>query len=286
MSTQYNGIDGNVSRGSQFSISSSTNATPISVTTGANHLLTTGDVVHIEGHRVNTNANGDWVVTVTGLNTVTLNTSVGNGVGAATGTLQGLGLIPDSFAIPSDGDAPNAASVNVAFEAVGDRTAWLARRTGAYRLVSETILSVDDNHNPLTVWAGATTNNTAAWVAISNTQVWNTNNGPTVNTGDWVEVELVTSAANNAGASYAPICIFQNIYAPGAAVGSYTKVPGSAQAVEVSAGWQPLHLFGRFQAAATGYLSLQIYLFGVNPTGPQAQLGGDYQYVARVWRPN
>lgn len=66
-------------------ITSSTNASPIEIT-AANHGYATGDKVTIIGHAINTNANGSWTVTRTGTNTFTLDGSVGNGVGAATGT--------------------------------------------------------------------------------------------------------------------------------------------------------------------------------------------------------
>lgn len=68
-------------------ISSSTNATPISITS-ANHGYSTGDTVVITGHTVNTNANGTWEITVTGTNTFTLDNSTGNGTGATTGNVR------------------------------------------------------------------------------------------------------------------------------------------------------------------------------------------------------
>lgn len=71
-----------------FNISSSTNSTPISVTTSANHGYSTGDTIVITGHTTNTNANGTWEITVTGLTTFTLNNSTGNGVGGAAGTTR------------------------------------------------------------------------------------------------------------------------------------------------------------------------------------------------------
>jgi len=66
-------------------IVSSTNAGPIQITSGAAHGLSTGDYVKIIGHAVNTAANGTWKITVNGANTFTLDGSVGNGVGVATG---------------------------------------------------------------------------------------------------------------------------------------------------------------------------------------------------------
>ena len=68
-------------------ITSSTNATPIAITCTA-HGYSTGDTVVITGHTTNTNANGTWEITNTGANTFTLDGSVGNGVGGASGNVR------------------------------------------------------------------------------------------------------------------------------------------------------------------------------------------------------
>jgi len=69
-----------------IAITSSTNANPIVITTPV-HGYTSGDVVEVLNHAVNTNANGTWVVTV--LSTTTFSIPwPGNGVGGATGTVQ------------------------------------------------------------------------------------------------------------------------------------------------------------------------------------------------------
>lgn len=70
-----------------LNIASSTNATPIQITTSANHGLGTNDQVTIANHLINTNANGTWFITRVGATTFTLNTSAGNGIGVATGTV-------------------------------------------------------------------------------------------------------------------------------------------------------------------------------------------------------
>lgn len=67
-------------------IASSTNATPIAITTSVAHGYSTGDTVFICDHTINTNANGTWEITVTGSTTFTLTDSTGNGIGGATGT--------------------------------------------------------------------------------------------------------------------------------------------------------------------------------------------------------
>jgi hypothetical protein len=75
-------------------INSSTNTSPIEITTETAHGLKTGHVVHIKGHLVNTAANNtpgnpSWRVTVTGSNSFTLDGSAGNGVGSNTGVVVG-----------------------------------------------------------------------------------------------------------------------------------------------------------------------------------------------------
>jgi hypothetical protein len=87
-------------------IASSTNANPIAVTTASAHGLTTGDVVEVAGHLVNTNANGVWTVTVTSTTALTL-PNVGNGVGGATGSVMKM-----------ETDANVAFTVNSVFSAV------------------------------------------------------------------------------------------------------------------------------------------------------------------------
>jgi hypothetical protein len=72
---------------SPISITSSTNANPIVITTSASHGYVNGDVVEILNHLVNTNANGTWAVTNLTATTFSIPWA-GNGVGAATGTAQ------------------------------------------------------------------------------------------------------------------------------------------------------------------------------------------------------
>lgn len=74
----------------ELAIASSTNATPIEITTSVSHLLKTGDQVHVKDHLVNTNANNtlanpNWTITKVDATKFTLDNSVGNGVGVATG---------------------------------------------------------------------------------------------------------------------------------------------------------------------------------------------------------
>lgn len=78
-------------------IASSTNATPIVITTSVAHGFTTGDIVVITGHVTNTAANGIWAITAASGSVFSLtdpilaSNVVGNGVGGATGRAVNLG---------------------------------------------------------------------------------------------------------------------------------------------------------------------------------------------------
>lgn len=78
-------------------IASSTNATPIVITTAVAHGFTTGDIVSITGHTTNTAANGIWAITAASgsvfslTDPITAANVVGNGVGGATGRAVNLG---------------------------------------------------------------------------------------------------------------------------------------------------------------------------------------------------
>lgn len=113
-------------------IASSTNATPIAITTSAAHGYSTGDTVFICDHTTNTNANGTWEITVTGSTTFTLTGSTGNGVGGAAGTARKATNCVVRLA--------SALTENIASHGnVGDgRTAWVASTNVSTSLSSTT----------------------------------------------------------------------------------------------------------------------------------------------------
>jgi len=131
MSSQFSGepalIEANLP--TAVAIASTTNATPIVVTTAIAHGLETGDYLSVFG-AADPAANGTWRAGAVTATTVALTThpgganSIGTAVGGAVGTVQQASF-GTTIQIPSDADAPTAASVNVGFEALGDRTAWL-----------------------------------------------------------------------------------------------------------------------------------------------------------------
>lgn len=111
--------------GNSVAIVSSTDANPIAIV-ATSHGRTTGDRVLIAGHLVNTRANGEWVITVTGANGFTLDSSgaaTGAGAGGATGTVTrfaATATLPDDIT-----DQRSAASVNSPFGTALDRAQML-----------------------------------------------------------------------------------------------------------------------------------------------------------------
>src|SRR4051794_37835153 len=108
MPVQYGGLPANITGPSaSITIASSTNATPIVVTTSSAHGLIAGDWVFIQKHTTNTAANGLWLVGAVTSTTLTLTGAVGVGVGGASGYIQGFAF-GATGPEPSDGDALTA----------------------------------------------------------------------------------------------------------------------------------------------------------------------------------
>lgn len=137
MSTVISGSSGTVQNNSTRTVSGATNASPIVVQTTAPHGYATNNVVQITGVTGNTAANGTWRVTVIDSTHFSLTGSVGNGAYGGGGTSVDTSLTP-AFTIPSDGDARNAASVNVAFEMLADRTQFLAELVNNVQFQTQT----------------------------------------------------------------------------------------------------------------------------------------------------
>jgi hypothetical protein len=129
MSTTESGDPGTVANSLAATINGATNATPIVISTTAAHLFSDNDTVVVASVGGNTAANGTWKITWLSSTTFSLDTSVGSGAYTSGGTATDVSLTP-AFTIPADGDDLDAASANVAFEALADRTQFLALRLG------------------------------------------------------------------------------------------------------------------------------------------------------------
>ncbi len=77
-------------KASGLAVAGASNTSPIEITTGYDHYLSTGDRVYISGAGGNTNANGYSVVTVTGPKKFTLDGKAGNGAYTAGGVVAVL----------------------------------------------------------------------------------------------------------------------------------------------------------------------------------------------------
>lgn len=105
------------------SISATTNATPIVLTTSTAHGLKTGDFFLVTGAQ-DPAANGVWEAGTITSTTVVLTGSVGTLVGGAQGSVINLSF-GVTYPVPTDGEKPRAATFAPGYEALGDRTAYL-----------------------------------------------------------------------------------------------------------------------------------------------------------------
>lgn len=112
---------------------SSTNATPI-VFTKVGHGIVTGDIVQVYGHTVNTNANGKWKATRINADQFSLDNSVGNGVGGATGKFS---VINHRIVQLTNAVTKNITNCDVAWTAGANCTATVQAAANSSSLVKE-----------------------------------------------------------------------------------------------------------------------------------------------------
>lgn len=174
-----------------IAIASSTNASPIVVTTAAPHGYGTGTwTVQIVGHQVNTAANGLWQAEVTGASTFRLIGSTGTGVGGATGVAQNMSVGP-VVTLPADGDLADAASVNGPNESAADVAPYLFQRVGAYNLHA---VYQTGTFTSQTNTFSSTALTTATWVPLTGlTDIFSASSDRYLASGDLLEVEFGTT---------------------------------------------------------------------------------------------
>jgi hypothetical protein len=137
MSVVYNGAGSLVSAttgaGTRVSIFSSTNASPIVVSTWTSHGFNTGDTVEIEGHTTNTPANQVSQITVVDPKHFSLNGTTGIGVGASTGYAINYELLP-AIVLPAGGELVDPGGVGAFAEGLANTAPYLYRASGKYKL--------------------------------------------------------------------------------------------------------------------------------------------------------
>lgn len=294
MSTAYDGIPSNLSGGlpTPVNIFSSTNTTPITITTATPHGLITGDLLQVNGHQVNTSANGLWTGLVTSPTGVTLVGSTGNGVGGATGTTFNMGF-GASFQIPSDGDPAIAASVNVGFEANGDRTALLASCVGSYADLGIVSGPVDPAtpfaSNP---WGSHTFSSTNVWEAVTTTPSPAFTKADFFNGGDVLDITFSLGASTQSVTTgYVYLGMFYEFRASsGTSPVSQTYIPGSGLLLANPEG-TPLNancatLTGKL-VVPTGKTTLDLYIYAMydDVASTTLDLIGPYNPAIRIRRP-
>jgi hypothetical protein len=284
MATQYNGKSANITSTvpAAISIASSTNTSPIVYTTATAHEFNVGDTVDVSGHQVNTTGNLVGVVDPASFttNTFAITGSTGNGVGGATGTAQELGL--GSYSIPADGDADAVASVNVAFETLGDQVAFLATATGKYKAVqaASIVLASTDNGTP---WGGNPALTTATWTQLNVPMIVIPGTIP----GDLIDVEFTGAgwfSGTITGVTVARVGLMASQIEPGG-TDTWVKCGGSAIYVPISTSvYTSVSLSTRIIATAN-QVSVRVGFWATFSGSPTAwQWVDDASAKAVVWR--
>lgn len=162
MSALYDGRPGQITLPTALTVTNVSNANPATVTVSgalpAEFFLggtgyggnPAGPTVDISGVQGATGANGIWTATPTGASTFTIPTGSPPGAYTSGGSVQPL-YLASLYTLPVDGDADNSASIATWGQATGDRTQWLASRTGYTKLAGRTILQ--HAFGPNAVWA-------------------------------------------------------------------------------------------------------------------------------------
>jgi len=271
MPTQENGQAALVARPSFVGVLSTSATDPIVVTSSSPHLLTTGDTVWINGAN-DVGANGVFPVVVLTSTTFELVGSTNDGGGGSAGLIFSLGY-DSTFAIPSDGDTRDAASVDVGLEALADRTAWLASKIGVfvYPHYDQFLFNDDDTGAP---WSTNTLAASYAFVDASPQMPFY------VVTNDLIEIDFDTAFINGTPFPGASLALGYTING-----GSVVKIPGSGISLNQYAQNEvrPLSLFGRILAPSDGLMMLGVV--GIKGSGASTvNLLGDYTFVGRQWR--
>jgi len=294
MSSLYDGIPSNVTVPSAVAIASSTNATPIVVTTSSPHGLTTGSSVYVYQHNTNTAANGTWKVSVVNSTSIILVGSVGNGVGAGTGYVQDMGY-GASVTIPSDGDPATASSVNTPLEGIADRTAFIALNTGSYKMFATGTLPFDDNGTEGSTFMSHTFTSPSTWEPFTTNSGLIATISPNLQAGDIIDVAFTGSCywTSTFFSYYALLGLYGKFGDPSGSYGTASKLSGSGQRLPTQVtptgqiGSCGFHL--RSQAVVpSGKQAFELFLYGysgISGAGSTLTVLGDYSTIYTIWRP-
>jgi hypothetical protein len=297
MPAPYDGIHGNIVTNPAMTISSSVvgNPTIVNVVGTLPADFATGVLVDIQGHTVNTKANGIWPATVTGAAqfSIPVNTTGGTN-GGGTGTAQPLNMT-GSYTIPSDGDFDNNASISPSLSDLGDRSQFLASVAGSHKFVK--VPSVNISTNPYnTPWMQLVGPVTGLNPMTGMNGGLSSYTIPGIVGGDIVEVTLETSVdliAAGAGNFQTRFGLALGFYPYGASAPLVTVFPVKSFSGPGSntPNFTPLSLRTWTFAPSSlsdGSVGYQLYVaffcdtFGATET---VSFMGDMLLVPKVWRP-
>lgn len=248
-------VDTPRSAGAQHhAIVSTTNATPIEVNVSA-HGFQTGDQVEIIGSQ-DPNAEGQWNITRTGVNTFTLDGSTGTLAGGAIGYVQNWTVLPN-IQLADDGQPVNSSVLMPPHEGTLNSLPFFYRRVGEYRLYQQRFLQATDD-----TWASWSTNtpgifNTAAWADVASGSALFGGGQFYVDDGDIFELWMTLNVdTTGGGVGIAALALGLKLGA------STTRIPGSAMNL----------------LPATGMINVTLHA----NTGPIITGGGNVQYDISV----
>jgi hypothetical protein len=290
MPFNYDGIPTNITTESPLAVTAASNTNPITITVSgslpAEFFSGATPLVDISGVQGNTAANGQYPATVTGASTFTI-PQAGSGAYTTGGSVQPL-YLKSFYAIPSDGDNDNSASISPSLETLGDRTQWLASRTGAYKMVTSLIINSINDPTVVAYWATA-----AVAATLTDTGFGGTTFDPghpfvipQLISGDLVRLSFTATTSNN-WPSLAQLSLFQAFLGPGqttigGGIGAYTKITGSGLGIALLN--SAFSLRCQFISGGMGNYGILPSLRVPATTGSY-QLWGDSMCIAEVWRP-
>jgi hypothetical protein len=292
MGTQYNGIPSRITLPGSVNISSMTGSgvNPIVANTASPHGLTTGDKVRLFDCIGNTAANGTWDCTVTGASQFTIPTT-GNGTYSALlpGSVQPL-TYGSTFQVISDGDLLSASNLNVAPEALGDRTALDIVSTGAWKLAATGSTGAESYTIATNYFTIVTPSSPAAPFAFDSNPIFTWSS---LQLTDLVDFEFncqpLTGALIPGDQLY--LSVGATSFVPGSSAGTPTRIPnigatvGSVGCAEATA---PVTIKGQFRPTVNGNTSFYAMAksnHGGGSVSVTVTLTTAWSFRYRVWRP-
>lgn len=298
--TPYPGIASNIAPPAPVAIASVTNPNlaPYVVSTAPNaHGLNSGDWVDVSAVSLALQAaNGIWQVTFIDSQHYSLNGSSGNGgAGGVGGNSQALTFTGNVSLNPVNGDPYDASTYIPGMSCLADRTAFLAKSLGAYKIVSEQFTIHNDSGAG--IWTQLATATTGTFQDFGTLVTFPAQNSGNLVSGDLILFDFTFSLDFDKGAntpSFAQVALFFSQEPIGAAP-SYTKVDGTSRyfltgvhTSPIGSNAQAISMTGIVQvgiSAGQGLFKLQTEWSGGGGGSTTTYLLGDYHWRAIVLRP-